>query len=271
MVSLPLPRTVAIILNEYQYLVEQHAPQLVAGLYLHGSIALGAFSEGFSDIDFIAVLSREAQDEDVRSLELVHRTVEKGHPQCGMDGSYLQWRDLGRPSDGIAPCPCYYDRRVHRSARHDINPVTWWILKHHGMAIIGPAPELLGFRVSWEQVIAYMVTNLNTYWAGWATSPRKLGRLLTDDGIQWAVLGICRPLVALQMGAMVPKLRAGEYALAQLPERWHGLIQEAVNLRSGSRPRHYGSRLARARDAAAFLKYVIAFCNSHVACPPRTA
>jgi len=247
--------------EEYQRCLEQYAPQLVAGIYLAGSIALGVYQAGQSDIDFITVLSREAQEQDIRALGRAHESVEKFYPRSALEGSYLQWRDLGRPKLSIAPDPCYFSRRTHPAARHDINPVTWWILRYHGIAVAGPQPSALGYEVPWESVHAYTLANLHTYWAAWTTSPVRLARLLTDDGIQWAVLGIARLLYALQERTMTGKLQAGEYALKWAPARWRKLVQEAVDLRSGRGTRYYRSRLIRAADAVAFLRYVIAFCT----------
>lgn len=75
---------------------------------------------------------------------------------------------------------------------HDLNSVTWWILKNRGIALIGSDPKELAFTVDWDLLITRMVENLNTYWASWTKNPTKMAYLLTDNGIQWAVLGILR-------------------------------------------------------------------------------
>jgi hypothetical protein len=257
-----MPEQVALILNQYRSLLEQHAPQRVSGLYVHGSVALGAFCEGLSDIDFIATLTDCPNHKDVSALEHIHKRVTAEHPHCLMEGSYLQWHDLGRPAHAIHPYPCYHDGRMHPAAHHDISPVTWWMLKHHAVAVFGPEPSALDFDIRWEDVRAYMRSNLNTYWASFTTSPRRFLWLLSDAGVQWAVLGISRLLYGLRQGGMISKARAGEYALTQVPARWHPLIREALSRRSGSGPRAYKSalswaRLSRARDSVAYVRYII--------------
>jgi len=50
-----LPQSVQCVLNESIALVNNALPSLLVGMYLHGSLALGAFNPGQSDIDFIAI------------------------------------------------------------------------------------------------------------------------------------------------------------------------------------------------------------------------
>ena len=254
-----LPNTVALVIDRYQALLDQQAPQLVTGLYLHGSIALDAFCDGLSDIDFVAVLSRAANSKDIDALERVHAHVAREYPRCLMEGSYLQWRDLGRARESIAPYPCYHDGRMHRAAQHDISPVTWWLLKQHGVAVRGPQPTALDFEITWPEVAAYMVTNLNTYWAMYARRLARRVYQLPDKGVEWAVLGVCRLLYGIQQGTMISKARAGSYALEHVDEEWRPLIREALFVRTGigERSYRYHSRFKRASDTAAFVKYVI--------------
>jgi hypothetical protein len=254
----PLIPSVAPILDQYQRLLGQHVPDLLSAFYLHGSIGLGAFCEGQSDIDFLAILSQVARNDDVHTLAQIHKRIATAYPGCAMEGSYLQWYDLGHPAQEIRPYPCYHDGHMHPAARHDISPVTWWMLKHHAVTIFGPEPSALAYDICWEDVRAYMRSNFNTYWASFTTSPRRFLWLLSDAGVQWAVLGISRLLYGLQQGGMISKTRAGEYTLTQVPRTWHPLIREALNLRSGLGPRTYKSALSRARDTVAYLKYIIA-------------
>jgi predicted nucleotidyltransferase len=258
--QLPLP--VVLLLNRFRCVVDELAPRRLAALYLYGSAALGDFVEGVSDVDLIAVLNREVGGEDVRTLALVHRTIAKEFLRCPMEVSYLQWRDLGCSKEAIPAYPCYHGGRMHRATHHDISPVTWWMLKHHSAVIFGPGHEPLPFEITWGEVRAYMVTNLDTYWAAWMNSPRGRAYLLTDSGVQWAVLGICRLLYGLREGGVISKSQAGRYALTEVSERWASLIEEALALRMGLRSRCRGGRLARARDSSALVKYMIALCKS---------
>jgi hypothetical protein len=263
--SSSLPAGVKRCLERYQDLLGQFHPPIVEAFYVHGSIALGAYVEGQSDVDFIAILSRPADEAALRVLQQVHHTLAAEFPACPLEGNYLQWPDLGRPAREIGEFPCYYDGHFHVAARHDINPVTWWMLKHRAVVVFGPDPATLRFDADWSAVRAYMLVNLNTYWAAFTRRPGRVAYLLTDAGVQWAVLGICRLFYGLREGAMISKRQAGNYALEHLPERWHMLIQEALDLRAGIKMRHYRSRLARAVACMAFIKYIIRACQANAA------
>ena len=56
-----------------------------------------------------------------------------------------------------------HDSILHASGYHDIDTVTWWNLKHRGIAVVGPLAEYLDIQVDWDGLIAKMHHNLNTY------------------------------------------------------------------------------------------------------------
>jgi hypothetical protein len=55
--STDIPQPVQLVLNEYIDLVNDALPGLLVGFYLQGSLALGAFDPGLSDIDFFSITS----------------------------------------------------------------------------------------------------------------------------------------------------------------------------------------------------------------------
>jgi hypothetical protein len=66
----------------------------------NGSIALGAFNERMSDIDFITVLGRSPTSSDIAQLQAIHQNLQIAYPRWTLDGSYLQWNEqaLSSPS-----------------------------------------------------------------------------------------------------------------------------------------------------------------------------
>ena len=195
--------------------VQERAPDLLAGLYLHGSIALDAF-EASSDVDFVAVLARRAGPADLAALADAHQTVARRYPKHLMDGCYLQLGDLGCSPREIEPFPFCADGKLVAAGHHGVNPVTWWLLKQRGVAALGPEPRTLPFEADWESVRLYMLGNLESYWRSWSRQPRRLILLLSDWGVSWAVLGVSRLWYGLREGDMISKRGAGEYALAHL-------------------------------------------------------
>ena len=124
-----LPPTVSPKLAAFGTLLAEVAPGLVVGCYLTGSLALDAFDEERSDIDFVAALARPAAASELASLQRVHEEIERRYRCWPLEGSYLQLSDLGHLPPQIAPYPCYSAGKFHSAGLHDLNPVTWWLLK----------------------------------------------------------------------------------------------------------------------------------------------
>nr|WP_322709611.1 aminoglycoside adenylyltransferase domain-containing protein [Nostoc sp. ChiSLP03a]MDZ8210774.1 DUF4111 domain-containing protein [Nostoc sp. ChiSLP03a] len=169
--------------------------------------------------------------------------------------------DVGREQQEIAPYPYYHDSVLHSAGYHDINQATWWVLKHRGICLIGVPPENLAFTVDWNLLQRKMKENLNSYWVSWTRAPSKVAYLLTDSGIEWAVLGVLRLFYVLREHEILSKTEVGRYALVHLPPKWHQLIQEAINLREIRHGSSYRSKVSRAVEAVRFLRYVINVCN----------
>jgi hypothetical protein len=178
-----------------------------------------------------------------------------------MDGSYLQWSDLGRIEALSAPYP-YYAEGFHIDGHEEGNSVTWWELKNKGIALLGPEPITLDYTVDWDLLITRMRHNLNSYWRRFTREPMRIGWLLSDYGIQWVVLGVLRQYYTFQEQDITSKTEAGQYGLIHLPPRWQRLIDEAIHIREQGKGCCYHSRILRAVEAFRFVRFMIQFCNT---------
>ena len=84
-----IPEPLQPLLADYLRLVDKTLPDFVTAFYLHGSIALGAFNSRYSDIDFISVISRRANADDLEGLRAIHRIIAAKYPRWQFNGSYL--------------------------------------------------------------------------------------------------------------------------------------------------------------------------------------
>lgn len=257
-----IPEPVKPIIEHYISLLNKQLPDQVVGFYLVGSLALGEFNESFSDIDFVAILNKQTTSKEIEALRSIHRTITKKHSRWEMSGSYILPQDLGKPTDEIGPHPHYHEGILHPNGRSDLNLVTWWELKNHGITVLGEAPNKLSFTVNWDLLVTRMRENLNSYWASWTKRPDRVLRMYSDWGVQWAVTGVLRQFYTFRENSITTKVGAGEYALGCLPVHWHKLIQEAINIRKGKQRSAYRFRIFRMTEAVQFLKYIIQFCNA---------
>lgn len=257
-----IPPAIQPLLDEYIRLTAKDLPGFITAFYLHGSVALDAFQDGLSDIDFVAVISRPCSASDLEQLAAIHRALETQYPRWPLSGSYLQASDLGQLTDTMPKHPHYHDGVLHPSGHHDINAVTWWVLKNRGIALLGPEPTALAYEVDWPKLTADMLKNINTYWASFTTNPARIAWLWSDYGIQWTVLGVLRQFYTFKENAITSKTGAGEYALTHWPARWHRLFQEALNIRAQKSGSLYRFKMMRVIEAFLFLKEVIRAANA---------
>jgi Nucleotidyltransferase domain len=87
-----VPEKVNEVVNDYFKVVEERLPNLLESFYLFGSVSLGAYQDGMSDIDFYAVVKRKLTDADVEVLKQVHHDMKKKYPKPSLDGCMLQER-----------------------------------------------------------------------------------------------------------------------------------------------------------------------------------
>ncbi len=258
-----IPESIQPLLQNYILQVNQQTPNLLTAFYIEGSIALDGFNEHFSDIDFIAILNRQITLVEIETLRSIHSTIEKIFPEWRMSGSYFQVIDLSHFKDAPSQNLFFHDGVLQLHGHFELNSVEGWILKNHGIALIGPEPQTLGFSVDWNFLIQKMRDNLNSYWLSWANQPQRILMLFSDWGIQWAVLGVLRQFYSFRENDITTKTKAGEYALTCLPEKWHRLIQEALDIRAGRKHYAYWFRLSRTIEAVKFLKFIIQTCNAN--------
>lgn len=256
-----VPKSIQPLLEDYIAQTGQQLPGLMSAFYLEGSIALDGFNERFSDIDFVAMLAHRLNPAEIETLRSIHQQIEKKYPRWKMSGSYLTGTAWANSNTSAEPNPHYHDGILKQDAHFVVNSVEGWILKNHGIALLGPDPETLPIAIDWDQLLEEMRENLNSYWLKWTRQPDRFVVLLTDWGVQWAVLGVLRQFYSFRTHSITTKTGAGEYALTCLPVRWHGLIQEAINIREGKKASAYQFRIARMMHTVRFLKFIIQTCN----------
>src|SRR6266496_5317971 len=243
---------------DYLSSVDKHAPGLVQGLYLVGSVALGDFRPGPSDVDFVAVTEQPVDPDIVRT---VHAEVTRRHRRPYFDGLYVTWAELARDPREAPPGVDVHGHRVRTGSRAERHPVTWHTLDQCGVVLRGPdKPDVWTDKDGLAESVR---ANLRSYWRGWHTAAsrpvsRAAAATLIGWGPVWVVLGVSRLRYTLATGAITSKAGAGVYAREVFPERWHRIIDECLRIRRGAAgPSRYRSRIARRRDTLDFLDFVV--------------
>jgi len=264
-----IPQLVTEVMSNYISLINKRFPNLLEGVYIQGSIALNAYVEGSSDIDFVTVMSRRLLEVDIDVLSKIHREIANTYNSIEMDGVYIVWDDLGKAAIHENSYPVYNSGEIRIESF--INPITWWLLKTKGICIVGPECTSFTYETIPHDLLAYVNSNMNTYWANRTTSLEsafnqisKYSKEEINTTIEWSVLGLLRQYYTLMEQDIISKVDAGEYGLKHVPTEWHPIVNEAINIRKGVKNNHYTSDEQRVKDTIGFSKYIISYCNTHL-------
>ncbi len=232
---------------------------LIEGVYLYGSIALGAFDEKKSDIDFIVLLKREMNEKEIEIIKDIHFQLSKEELGSRMDGMYIQTKDLGKTNNLLQPYP-YCSEGLVEVGHWDINHVTWWVLKEHGIVLQGTAIQELNIPTEWEDVLETLKYNINHYWYEKA---KEIPDSVPDEVVEAVTATICRILYSLEYQQIISKKEALRKGLSMLPNVWHPLIQEGMRIRTLEQsPSLFATESSRAEACRDLILYAHELCNA---------
>ncbi len=232
-----MPPSVSRVVDRYFAHLSAETVGFPRGVYLLGSIALGDYHEGRSDIDFVAVTNGPLNAGDVACLADVHTEMMKlGTPR--FDGFYIEARHLAE-----APAPeqamAFVQDGLFRPGGpcFEVNPVTWRLWAEQGVALRGSAPDELGLVIDEAALRRFEVSNLQSYWLEWvrktrSSLPAPAGRMQADL-LDWGILGVARIACTLATGRVVSKTEAGRWILENCEDADAELILAALAARRG--------------------------------------
>jgi hypothetical protein len=227
---------VNLLLAELLAGARQALGEKLIGLYLYGSLAMGGFKPGRSDIDFLAVTAAELSAAELAALQAMHRRLAAGpSPWAGeLEGSYIPAAALRRydPRRSLHP---HIDRGSNelRIEQHDTDWVVQrWVTRERGLRLAGPPPGGLIDQISAVDLCAAVRELFFFWWAPMAADPHPL-RLAQTAYQVYAVLTMPRILYTLAHGCVVSKPAAVAWARRELAARWGGLLAEALAWEEG--------------------------------------
>jgi hypothetical protein len=225
----------------------------IVGLYLSGSLAYGDFVPERSDIDLQAVVRSPLAEDELRSVEELHRQLEGRHPQWAdrIECSYVLLELMRELTPPATPRPWWGFGSWYAEAPAGNE----WIINHyllskHGIALEGPDFNELIPPIDIHTVRQASARDLFQEWV-----PK------IDDGVwlsnshyqSYLVLNLCRILRILIDGQPGSKKAAGQWAKATYPQ-WKNLIEEAERWA-------YGGEMKRQAEAVAFLRFAVEQVN----------
>jgi hypothetical protein len=269
-----LPDDVRAVTRQHLDALDAAAPGLVTALYVTGSVPLGDYRQGRSDIDFMAFLSGPVTDPGiVARLAEVHAGLACA---ADYDGNYVAWASVPDVPDDEPCAPHVVGGQFHASApNHQLTPATWAEFARYAIAVRGPSADRLGILVSRDRLNEWTLRNLNTYWRSKAEEGIEVlrahdaGTTIAADVVAWLALGPARLHYTLATGDIAAKSAAGEYAISLFPE-YRPVVESAMTWRAtGQGDFTYGDCIACAELAL----HIVADANTRWASrrppPPR--
>lgn len=272
-----LPEPAARVVDRFVNRVDRALPGVVDGFYIVGSLALGGFRVGRSDIDFVATTTGPLSPRALKALRTIHRwsyvdgvirTVTSPPRSWPLvcNGMFVRRDDLASPPATVTAMASQSAGQFAVGAGFDVNPVTWWTLAHRGVAVRGPSPDRLAVHLDDAELRSWTAANLVSYWRPWAEAVAgggiaswsiRLRNLHTHRLAASGVLSVARMHATISTGKVISKEQAGEYALDVFGARWHPIIGDALAYWRGLAPPARRTSAALSAETAAFVSEVV--------------
>jgi Domain of unknown function (DUF4111)/Nucleotidyltransferase domain len=237
------------VLTEWAEGLKRLLGKNIVGLYLSGSLAYGDFVPQRSDIDLQAVVRNPLTKDELRSVEQLHREIERCWPQWAnrIECSYVPlelMRDLTPP---VTSRPWWGFGTLYPEAPAGNE----WIINHyllsrHGIALEGPDFNALVPPINVHDVQQASARDL---FQEWVPKIADAAWLSNSHHQSYLVLNLCRILHTVIRGQLCSKKVAGQWVKATYPQ-WQNLIEEAESWA-------YGNEMKRQADAVAFLRFAV--------------
>jgi hypothetical protein len=172
----------------------------LAALWAHGSLALGDFQPGRSDLDLVALTEAAPAGAQERELRRVHEALQAEAPMAEkLHCAYVARPEAGDPG------------RSHLTWAHGellsriVSPVSRRELHQGGLRLLGPAPSAVIPPVTDKELTDYIRGDLRDYWY---PKTGEAGYWVHDIWVDIGLLTFARAAVTLQDGRLITKREA---------------------------------------------------------------
>lgn len=230
-----LPSPADKIVTEFADIVCRIEQGFIDGIYLTGSICLNDFYPNKSDIDFVVLCKKLPDKNRIAQLKYIHRSISKHYSKPNLSGCYLATESLDTSNPESIKILAL-NEGVWSNRTFEMAPVSLAELKSHSITVHGANASTLPFSISIGTVKNFLHRNINSYWTKWIAQHSKIyGKksllFLFPRFTEWSVLGVARQLYTLNTGKIISKTEAGHYGLTHVPERFHPVIRQALEIR----------------------------------------
>ena len=195
------------------------------GLYVIGSLVTGDFDYNSSDIDLIAALATELDEEDLESLKITHHDIALQEQIWNdrIEVGYISLENLKKTQSHFRITLISPGEPFHVTEADAVWIINRYVLREKGITLFGPPPETLVDPISQEELMQAMQEIIKV-WREWINNTELIHR---REYQAFAILTMCRALYTFRQGKFVSKKLAALWAEKELPA-WSSLIQRAL-------------------------------------------
>ena len=180
-----------------------------------------------SDVDLLVATERPISGREAEALFAFHAEFAAlPHPYATrIETAYIDRVALKRYTPGLSHLTL--EQGKGEALKWHKHGASWvferWILREHGVALLGPDAKDLIAPISSEALKDATRVRLND-WLEWANTPDDPDWSLPDHHKAYVVETMCRALYTLKRGEMASKPQAVQWALGSLNEPWRSTV-----------------------------------------------
>lgn len=221
----------------------------VIGLYLSGSLTYGDFVPERSDIDLQAVVRKPLTEEQLKSVELLHKEINKRYPTWAnrVECSYVPLELMQEILPPKIPRPRRgFDTLYTGALAGNERIINHYFLSKYGIALYGQDFNSLIPPIDIQEV---QKANAKDLFEEWEPKIHDSEWLTNSHHQSYLALNLCRILYTALGGEPGSKKVAAQRTKVNYPQ-WKQLIEEAERW-------EHGTEMKKNDDVIAFIKFVI--------------
>jgi predicted nucleotidyltransferase len=222
------PKLVREFLSETLSCIHSILQDVLVGVYLYGSLAMGCFNSKSSDIDVIIVVrKRLLKGQRRKEIEYLKEACSKSRR---IELSIVRENVIQNPQYPImVDLHFEYWGEIFENEKDKEILSNLYTTRKRGFRICGKPISKVFSEIPSRYHLRSVIEDLKCTRKHLHESPERVGY---DPAVYW-VLGSCRILAFIREGRVLSKLEGGEWGLASLPKEYHTLIEQALSCYQG--------------------------------------
>lgn len=252
-----MPMELQQLLHTYVQMISCELGDLVHGIYIYGSVALGHFNSEKSDIDFMTFLKRDISEDELKTIKGIHEKLNTSSPYADrLEGEYINVSDI-QNRNFSKEYPYFAFGKYHGVV--GIKSFSLFQVKEKGLKIYGEDFNTIIDEISWNDIKNDLGKRLNEYWVKKGKNPLLL---MFDGWISLVVLTLCRIYYVLERETVASKMESAEFIMQNIDEKYLMLIREALRIQyNTSKISLFKTKTDRKKAARQFVNYIVTTCN----------